>query len=355
MNKFITIGMDLGDKKNFVVVLNEEGKKVVSKFVKNTSKQIDKFFTDYEGKNIRIIMETGTHSPWISELLKKKNFEVLIVNSNQLPLISKSIKKNDMNDAEILARLGRLDPELLHTIEHRSKEAQVDLVLIKSRNHLVEIRAKLVNHIRGILKSYGQSLPSCSTPSFSKKVMFNIPAELKSSIKPILETLDGLTENIKNYDQQIIKLSEHKYPETKILQQVNGVGPITSLTYALTIETPEKFLKSRSVGAFLGLTSKVFSSGETNKQLRISKAGNKYLRRLLISCAQYILGPFGQDCDLRNHGLKIMSRGGKNAKKKAVVAVARKLAVLLHHLWKTNAIYDPFYNTKKNNKLKQCS
>ncbi|OVE73496.1 IS110 family transposase [bacterium B13(2017)] len=354
MKKNITIGMDLGDKKNYVFGLNEEGKKLESQFIMNTQKQIEKFFKKYEKENTRIVMETGTHSPWISEMLKKKGFEVLVVNSNQLPLISRSIRKNDMKDAELLARLGRFDKDLLHTIEHRSQESRNDLSIIKSRNKLVETRASLVNHVRGIFKSFGQSIPSSSTPSFTQKIIFDIPHKLKNAINPILEIIDTLTVKIRNYDKQIKELSEIKYPETKLLRQVNGVGPVTALTFILTIETPDKFQRSRTVGAFLGLTSKIFDSGEINKQLRISKAGNKYLRSLLITCSNYIMGPFGNDCDLRQHGLKIMQRGGKNTKKKAIVAVARKLSVLLHRLWKDKAIYDPFYNSKKDT-LKQIA
>ena len=354
MNGIITIGMDLGDKKNFVIVLNDLGKKVVSKFISNTSKGIDNFFKCYEKKQVKIIMETGTHSPWISEMLKKKNFEVLVINSNQIPLITRSLKKSDMKDAELLARLGRFQPDLLHTIEHRSRDSQMDLAIIKSRNKLVETRATLINHVRGIFKSSGYKIPSSSTPSFVNKIISDVPKELQKAIDPILHIISDLTDHIKQYNKKIEDISFEKYPETEILKQVNGVGPITALTYVLTIERPEKFTKSRTVGAYLGLTPKIFKSGQIDKQLRISKAGNKYLRNLLVSCAHYILGPFGKESDIRNHGLKILQRGGKNAKKKAVIAVSRKLSVILHRLWKNNAVYDPFYNSK-NKKLKKIA
>jgi len=350
MKNIITIGMDLGDKKNFIVGLDVDGKKKVSKMIGNTPKQLDKFFNPLKGNNIKIIMETGTHSPWISEMLKEKKFDVVVVNSNKLPLISRSLQKNDMNDAELLAQIGMFNNKLLNTVEHRSKASRIDLYTVKSREQLIEIRTKLINHVRGSLKSFGIILLSTSTPAFVKKNISHVPENLKDVIIPILEIIDTLTLKIKRYDQQIKHLSETKYKEeTGILRQVNGVGPITALTFILTLENSSKFSKSRSVGAFLGLTPKLFQSGNINKQLGISKKGNKYLRSLLVSCAQYILGPFGKESDLRIFGLNKIKQGGKTSKKKIVVAVARKLAVLLHHLWRYKAEYDPLYN----NKLKQ--
>ena len=116
---------------------------------------------------------------------------------------------------------------------------------------------------------------------------------------------------------------------------------MTALAYLLTLEEPGRFEQSRSVGAYVGLTPRRDQSGQTDKQLRITQCGDGYLRQLLVTSSHYILGPFGPDSDLRRYGLRIAERGGKNAKKRAVVAVARKLAVLLHHLWKTGVDYEP--------------
>jgi transposase len=143
----------------------------------------------------------------------------------------------------------------------------------------------------------------------------------------------------------IEQLCQEHYPETHHLRQVSGVGPITALAYVLTLDDPDRFRKSREVAPALGLVPKRDQSGDRDPQLRITKTGDSYLRRLLVGSAQYILGPFGPDCDLRRWGLKLAQRGGKNAKKRAVVAVARKLAVLLHHLWVTGEVYDPFYHS----------
>ena len=155
-------------------------------------------------------------------------------------------------------------------------------------------------------------------------------------------TIDHLTQQIKELERQINRLCK-KYPETERLLQVPGVGLITALAFVLTVEDPHRFTKSRQVGAFLGLTPKRDQSGKCDKQLRISKAGNTYLRSLLVSCGHYIIGPFGPECDLRKYGLSIIVRGGKNAKKRAAVAIARKLGVLLHRLWISDQKYNSFY------------
>jgi len=243
--------------------------------------------------------------------------------------------------------VARLDPSLLSPIHHRSPQAQADLSVLRSRDALVRSRTLLINHVRGIVKSFGDRLPSCSANYFAKKAVSDIPEPLQPALIPILDTIASLTQQIRTYDRLIEDLCKSKYPETKLLRNVSGVGPLTSLAFVLTLEDPLRFPKSRNVGPAIGLVPKRDQSGDRDPQLRITKTGNTFLRRLLVSSAQYILGPFGPDCDLRRWGLKLTERGGKNAKKRAVVAVARKLAVLLHHLWKNSEVYDPFYHTHK--------
>ena len=158
---------------------------------------------------------------------------------------------------------------------------------------------------------------------------------------PLLEEIGSLTARIRAFDKVIEELCAEKYPETEIVRQVTGVGPLTALAFVLAIEDPSRFARSRTVGAYFGLVPKQRDSGDQEPQLRIAKTGDEHVRRLLVGSAQYILGPFGPDCDLRRFGLALAARGGKNAKKRAAVAVARKLAVLLHRLWVTGAEYEP--------------
>ena len=339
--KSITIGMDLGDKKNVVCVLDKAGNKIEIDTVTNSKSAISSFIDKYPGATV--VIEAGTHSPWISRLLENNGCRVLIGNPRKLRVIWDSNNKSDTRDAEMLARIGRFDPGLLAPLKHRGEKAQVDLALIKARDTLVKSRASLVSFVRSMAKSFGQRIDSCSTPSFHKSALKRLPDELKSSLQPVIDQIESLSDKIKEYDRAIKTVSAVSYPETGLLQQVSGVGPLTALAYVVTLEYTDRFSASRQVGPYLGLTPKRDQSGDQDKQLRITKAGNSYLRKLLVGSAQYILGPFGPDCDLRRFGERLAERGGKNAKRRAAVAVARKLAVLLHRLWRTGEVYEPFH------------
>jgi transposase len=309
--------------------------------VTNTAKAIQKYFSKLP--SCRIALEAGTHSGWISRILEGMGHEVLVGNPRKLRVIWDSDEKDDDRDAEMLGRIARFDPHLLHPIHHRGQDAHTDLAVIKARDMLVKTRSMLITHARGAVKTLGQRISSCSAETFHIRLLHEVPAELRSALEPVMKSIEDLTSRIRHYDKLLEKLCTQKYPETEGLRAISGVGPVTALAYVLTIEEHSRFTKSRDVGPFLGLVPKRDKSGQSDKQLRITKAGDAYLRRLLVGSAQYILGPFGPDCDLRRFGLKLAARGGKNAKRRAVVAVARKLAVMMHHLWRSGAAYDPFY------------
>jgi transposase len=289
-------------------------------------------------------MEVGSHSPWTSRFLEGLGHEVLVANARKLRAIYASDRKSDRRDAQMLARLGRMDTKLLHPIAHQSEEAQRDLLEIKLRDSLVRRRVDLISSVRFTLKSLGIRLASPNTNCFAKrarKTLAETEPEALAVIEPVLGAIDALTATVKELTRRIEQMGETKYPETRRLRQIVGVGPITALTFRLTIGDPERFESSRDVGAYLGLVPRRDQSGSVDKEMRISKAGDAYLRRLLVSAAQYVLGPFGKDCDLRRRGLELEARGGRAAKKKAVVAVARKLAVLMHALWRDGGDYRP--------------
>ena len=267
--------------------------------------------------------------------------------------LRQSKQKTDEIDAENLARLARVDPKLLYPLKHRGEESQAHMAIIRSREALVGCRTQLVNHVRGAVKSFGARLPKCPARSFHNKAAEHIPEALRPALGPILEQIGSLTQRIRDYDRKLEEISKESYPETDLLRQVEGIGPLTALTFVLTWEDPYRFERSRSVGAYLGLVPATEKSGDRDPQKRISKEGDEMLRKLLVGSAHYILGPFGSDSDLRRHGQKIASRGGKNAKKRAAVAVARKLAVLLHSLWISGELYDPLYNTHRSQKQQQ--
>lgn len=345
----LTLGLDLGDRQMDAFAVDERGEVVSRESLrlgKATAKQLAERFE--QAGHWRVVMEAGTASPWVSRIFEEAGAETLVANPSELYGNKRRKRKNDELDAEHLARLGRADPALLHPIRHRSETTQTDLALIKSREVLVAQRTQAVNHVRGLVKSFGKRLPKCSTQTFTRKVREEIPGELWPAVGPILETIDELNARVKGFDRVIEELAEAKYAEeTARVGQVSGVGTLTALSYTLVLEDPARFPRSRSVGQYLGLCPRLDDSGDSKPQLPIHKAGDELLRRLLVQSAQYILGPFGPDTDLRRWGLKLAERGGKNAKKRAVVAVARKLAVLMHRLWVTGEPYEPLRNANQ--------
>ena len=342
----MTAGLDLGDKYSYLCLLDQHSGEVMEEGrLRTTPEAFRRRFASEQP--MRIAIEAGTHSPWASRVLEECGHEVLVANARKLRLIYANKQKTDEIDAENLARLARVDPKLLYPLKHRGEESQAHMALIRSRQALVGCRTQLVNHVRGAVKSFGARLPKCPARSFHNKAAELIPDALMAALGPILEQIGSLTERIREYDRKLEEISEEHYPETKLLRQVEGIGPLTALTFVLTVEDPYRFEKSRSVGAYLGLVPARDQSGDSDPQKRISKEGDEMLRKLLVGSAHYVLGPFGSDSDLRRHGEKIASRGGKNAKKRAVVAVARKLAVLLHSLWVSAEVYEPLRNTHR--------
>jgi transposase len=341
----MTIGIDLGDRKSHICVLDAAGEIVEEGRIATTPKALRARFECLAPT--RIALEVGTHSPWVSELLKELFHDVIVANPRKLRMIFQNDSKNDRLDAGQLARVARLDPKLLYPIEHRDRSARADLSVMRSRNVLVETRTRFVNHIHGVLKSFGYRVKKYAPSGFHRQVTGQIPEELQPALQPILDTLEALAERILVLDQVIQRLSAKVYPETGLLSQVDRVGPLTALRYVLTIEDPKRIEKSRNVGSYLGLRPRQRQSGQRDPELRITKSGDRDLRRMLVQCAQQILGPFGKDSDLRRWGLELASRGGATAKKKAVIAVARKLAVLLHRLWLTGEVYEPLRNTNR--------
>ncbi len=342
-NSMSFVGLDLGDRQSHLVMLNPVGEVVEETRLPSTRIAIQRRFSTLPAA--RVAMEVGAHSRWVSHLLRQLGHEVLVANARKLRAIYDSPRKSDRTDAETLARLARIDPQLLSPIHHRSPQAQADLSVLRSRDAMVRARTLLINHVRGRVKSAGSRLPSCSADSFAKKVSSAIPEPLRPAVLPMLDTIGSLTQQIRIYDRQIEAMCDAKYPETHALRQVPGVGALTALAFVLILEDPARFARSREVGPAVGLVPRRDQSGDRDPQLSITKTGNPFLRRLLVGSAHYILGPFGPDCDLRRWGLRLADRGGKNARKRAIVAVARKLAVLLHCLWKTGEVYDPLHSS----------
>jgi transposase len=341
----LTIGLDLGDRNSWYCVLDETGRIQLEQRVRTTAKALQEVFGAMPRG--RIALEIGTHSPWISRLLSELGHEVIVANARKLRLIGESRKKDDRLDAQTLARLARIDPQLLYPVKHRSVQAQADLMTIRARAGLVRARTALVNTARGLAKSYGERLRGCNVRNMNPEKAEGLSPELQAALEPLLNAIESLSERIVEYNDRIENLAQQSYPQVALLKQVKGVGTLIALAFLLTLEDPHRFGKSRDVGGYLGLQPGRRQSGKSDPQMHISKEGDPYLRTLLVQGAQHILGPFGVDCDLRRWGLKLAERGGKSGKKRAIVATARKLAVLLHHLWVSGEVYDPLHNSRR--------
>ena len=334
----MTMGLDMGDRFSHYCLLNEEGDVVEEGRTQSTEAAFRRHFASEP--RLRIALECGTHSPWVSRLLTGLGHQVIVANARKIPAITGSESKNDRNDAEKLARFAAYDPRLLSPLEHRRPERQLDLNLIHARSTLVRARTMIVNALRGLVKSAGGRLPACSTESLPARALAAIPPALIAVATPLVEQIALLNAQIGGMDKQVEKLAV-KYPEIGLLRTAPGVGPIVAAAYVLTLDRPDA-ASNRAAGAFLGLRPAQSQSGDSDPEKRISKTGDRCLRSLLVQSAQYVLGRFGPDSALRRWGLKLAASGGKRGKKRAIVAVARKLAVILHSMWRSGQPFQPF-------------
>lgn len=335
----VTIGLDLGDRQSSLCLIDAAGVVIEERSVATTPEGLQRLFGTRPAA--RIVLEVGTHSPWVSRQLTSYGHDVYVANPSAMYGARRRTKRNDRMDAAYLARLGRVDVQLLHAIRHRGEQTQAHLAQLRARDQLVKTRTQLINHVRGSVKSVGLRLPTTSAEAFAKRAAAHLPLALTDALTPLLTMITTLTAQIRAFDAQLEQLAQAEYPETQRLRQIAGVGPLTALAYVLLVEDPTRFATSRQAAAYFGLVPKLDESSQSTPQLRITKRGDPLGRRYLVNAAQYILGPFGPPCDLRRFGEALMVRGGPNAKKRAVIAVARKLAVLLHALWRTGTDYHP--------------
>jgi transposase len=338
---FSTIGMDLGDKYSRVCVLDEAGEIIEEGRVPTSDAGLMRKFRSLERH--RIVIETGTHSNWVHDLLVGMGHEVVVANARKVRAISANERKCDELDARMLARLGRSDPRLLYPVSVRPEQMRADLCLLRARDKIVEARTEIANSVRGLIKSMGRRMPRCGVACLHKQPL---DPRLEHALRPLMASLEALTTQIKECDQRLEELYRECYPQAARVRQVSGVGLITSLYFVLAIADPKRFCDPRVVAAYFGLVSRRDQSGGHDPQLRISKCGDPMGRKLLVECAQHIL-THGPDSDLRRFGLRLTAQGGKRAKKRAVVATARKLAVLLFALLRSGEVYEPLRNSAK--------
>jgi transposase len=336
----MTIGLDIGDRHSELCVLDAAGTVQRRVTIATTAEGLTRALAPYAGA--RVVLEVGTHSPWVSRQVTQEGYEVVVANPGHVRRIGGVVRKSDGIDAELLARLGRADPALLRPITHRGAAAQRDRALLRVRDHVVRMRTGLILQARGLAKALGTRLPRCGAKGFATRMHAAGTDDVFPGMATVCEVVAVLTQQVKTLNAMVARVTQERYPdETARVRQVTGVGPITALAYVVTLEDPRRVARSRNVGPYFGLSPKRYQSGTIDRTLGITKAGDGFLRRTLVQAAQYILGPFGPDTALRRCGLRLMTRGGRAARKRAVIAVARKLAVLLRRLWISGERYEP--------------
>jgi transposase len=335
------LGFDIGDRLSTAALLDvETGELRPLQTVATTPSDVGALLKGLP-PGTRVVLETGTHARWISDLAKRAGHEAVVADARRLEAVTKNARKSDREDASLLARLGASSVELLCPVTMRDGQLQADLSVLRMRAALVEARTALINACRGTAKSLGLRLPSCGADVFARKAAAVLDETTASALGPAFLAIAELTSRIADYDSDIERLCAKHPAAARLRDQVPGVGAQTALCFVLTIGDPSRFGKTRDVAAYAGLVPRRSQSGGSDPQLGISKTGDAMLRRLLVQCAHQILGHFGKECDLRTWGLALAERGGANAKKRAVVATARKLAVLLLALWKSGKEYEP--------------
>jgi len=340
-NSSKTLGIDVGDRFSHVYGLDAgTGEVLREERVRTRREDLAELFAATPVQ--RIVIETGVHAGWISRLAQSHGHEVVVAQARRLRVIYENPSKSDEVDARMLAELGSTHPELLHPVTMRSEQSQAHLAVVRAREVLVQSRTKLVNSARGLVKTTGQRLPHCTVGAFPRQARKACPRILLPAVRPLLVAIARITRSIRSLDREIRRLCREVYrAETRRLIEVPGIAELTALAFVLTVGDPRRFVRPRDVGAFFGLVPRRDQSGSTDRQLRITKCGDPVVRRLLAQYAQRLLGPFGADCDLRRWGLAKSERGGKNGKRRAVIAVARKIAVTLVVLWKSDVAYEP--------------
>jgi transposase len=335
----LTIGLDLSDRTFQFCALNAKGEIVQEGQGKLDRASLRKFLAAQP--KARVALETGGQSAWVQQVIEESGHQAVVANARELQAVTGRTHRSDHHDARQLARLARLDCQLLNPVRLRDARQQADLFVIRARAVLVEARTMLINFARGITKTTGHRLPASSTHRFCERVRQAVPEALRPALLPLLNVLDQIARELDGYEENVEALAEERYPETRRLRQAPGVGPITALTFVLTVSDPERFAHSRDVGPWLGLVPRRRQSGQQDPHLRISKSGDRYLRKLLVQCAHVVMGRYGPDCALRRWALE-HAGSSRSAKKRTIVAVARKLAVILHRLWVSQQGFQAF-------------
>ena len=330
-----TIGADVSDRTTKICVMTKadggERRIVVETTCATTKAGFEEAFSKFD-RSWPVVFETGTHCRCMDRLFRRMGFKTIVGNPGKIPSITKSNTKNDRNDARELARLAIADPAMLHPVFLRDEVYQQMLRFHHARNVLLSQRTQTINQIRGFAKSMGYRIECSSTEKFHELGKADWPRELEECAWPLMGVLKAINLKIKAYDKLIARLAERPEfkPMVERVRVVYGVGTIGSTVFVAAIGgRPDRFDRVRDIGPYFGMIPKQDQSGDDDKQLHITHAGPEIVRTALVECAGVVMMEKSKDTDLKLKGLRIAMRGGKIARKKAKVAVARGLAVAM--------------------------
>lgn len=332
-----TIGMDLGNKVHKIIGLNEHGKEVLRCEVENTKAAVEAFFKEHA--DATIAMETGTCCRWVSKLARLHCHDAIVGNARKLRAIWQSKQKNDWNDAHMIAALARASRELFHPVMLRDDEHHDLYQLIQLRDISVRQRTQTINAIRGMCKAAGDFVRKCDAQGLFRHLEY-IPETQAWKFRPLIERLGAIAENIQQYDWLIQDYADaHFKTQVALLRTIPGVGLITSCMFVALIQDPKNFGNPRDAGCYFGLTAGQDQSGDKDAPMHVTKAGNTQMRKLLVTAANYILRDSSPDSAIKRYGQRICARGGKIARRKAKIAIARKLSVVMMSMLQSGESY----------------
>lgn len=350
MSNCTIIGIDLGDKKHAVVGLDDKANIVLKRWVPNKKEDLEALFRRNRGAVFG--METGTHCRWISMLCRECGCEVYVGNAHRLRSIFGNTHKNDMRDAEEIARLLNGDKRHFHPVQLRDAEHQNLVQLVKMREMVMSQRTKSAGAIRGMAKANGVRLPASDADSLHRKladVIDTLPDNLQLLLRPQIGLLEKLCETIREYDRLIRDYrNEHFRKECDLLETIPGVGPVNAAAFVAFTGDVRRFRHARDVGPYYGLTAGRDQSSSKDEPKRITKEGNEFVRHLLVNAANLIMQGRCRNTELLQFGLRVWGNRGKVAKRKAKVALARKLAVTMAAMLRSGTPYNGIIEENEN-------
>lgn len=337
MEQPLYVGLDVSQATTSICVVDAIGTTVWRGKTSSEPDAIARALRVHAPDVVRIGLETGSLSNWLTRSLRQRGLPVVCVDARHAKAaLNLQINKTDGNDAFGLAQVVRTG--WFREVAVKGMDAQTLRMLLVARAQLVSQRQALANTIRGLLKTFGYVVARGSYGPFAVRVreLIDGNAALGAIVEPLLTAWQALREQIALLDRQVL-LRAKTDRVARRLMSIPTVGVIVALSYVAVIDTPHRFKRSTSVGAYLGLTPRRYQSGEIDKAGRISKCGDGLLRSYLFQAANAMLTRKVRDCRLRSWGLALAVRIGA---RRAKVAVARKLAVIMHRVWRDDRDFD---------------